>query len=75
MNLKMPVQFEKRKEIAAAWHEKRKLNPKLRCYHPIIEKEYYCDLPTGDYLCIECGEAFMAEERCLIEHHCYESYQ
>jgi len=74
VNLRMSIQFEKRKEIAASWENKKKVNPQLKCYHPVIEKEYYFGSPTGDYLCTKCGEAFMEEEKCLIEHHCYEPY-
>jgi len=71
----MPVQFEKRKEIAAAWAIKQKQNPKLRCYHSIIEKEYYCSSPTGDYLCLECGEAFMVEEKDQLEQQRNKRYE
>ncbi len=68
MNLNMSIQFEKRKKIVTRWEKKKKQNPQLRCEHPNIEKEYYSDSPTGDYLCTKCGEAFMEEEKEQLEH-------
>ena len=71
----MSVQFDKRKEIVARWEKMKKLNPRLRCEHPTIEKEYYFDSPTGDYLCTKCGDAFMKEEKDQLEHYRNKQYE
>ena len=75
MNLNMSIQFEKRKEIVARWEKKKKQNPHLRCEQPNIEKEYYFGSPTGDYLCLECGDAFMEEEKDQLEQQRNKRYE
>ncbi|RPH29185.1 MAG: hypothetical protein EHM93_17635 [Bacteroidales bacterium] len=32
------------------------------CDHPAIEKEYYADTHTLDYVCVQCGEEFTVLE-------------
>lgn len=33
------------------------------CDHETLEKEYFNDMATGDYICTKCGEAFTKSQR------------
>ncbi len=41
-------------KLRKKWKEE---NGNRECSHAEIEKEYYYEMATGDYVCLNCGEA------------------
>ncbi len=37
------------------------------CNHPVLEKEFYIDIPTKEYVCTTCGDVFTKAEMMKIE--------
>lgn len=69
----MAIEYKKVMELQNAWGNKP-------CNHPRFEKEIYgmvtdsgyIEIKTGDYVCMQCGNAFTKEEKERIENERYE---
>lgn len=49
------MEYQISKKVREEWGSKP-------CNHPKIEKEYYADTHTLDYVCVQCGKEFTVLE-------------